>query len=73
MISTGVLMINDTFWRPINKYLTKMHATEDWVRCVRHGADRCSIITVKAIALLCGQHNQSPASFVFEVPKFKCD
>jgi hypothetical protein len=60
-------MIDDTFWRPKNKYLTQMHATEDWGLCARDGVDRGSIIAVKAIALLRGQHNNSSASFVLEV------
>ena len=50
-----------------------MHATEDRVLCARDGMDRSSIIAVKAVALLRGQHNNSTASFVLEVLKFKCD
>jgi hypothetical protein len=65
-------MINDTFWRPIHKYLTQMHATEVWGLCARDGMDRGSIIAVKAVALLRGQHNNSTVSFVLEVWKFKC-
>jgi len=66
-------MINDTFWRPIHKYLTQMHATEDWGLCARDGMVRGSIIAVKAVALLRGQHNNSTSSFVLKVSKFKCD
>jgi len=49
-----------------------MHATEELGLCARDGMDRGSIIAVKAVALLRGQHNNSTASFVLEVWKFKC-
>jgi len=66
-------MINDTFWRPLHKYLTQMHATENWGLCARDGTDRGFIIAVKATALLRGHHNNSTTSFVLEFSKFKCD
>jgi len=50
-----------------------MHATEYWGLCARDAMDRGSIIAVKALALLRGQHNNSTASFVLEVSKYKCD
>jgi len=61
-------MIN-IFWRTRHKYLTQMHATEDWGLCARDGLDSGSVIAVKAVSLLRGQHNNSASSFVLEISK----
>jgi len=46
-----------------------MHATEDWGLCARDGLDSGSVIAVKAVSLLRGQHNNSASSFVLEISK----